>query len=160
MIGGMSWESSLEYYRIINEAVKARLGGLYSAQTLMWSFDFADIESLQASGRWDDATARMIAAAQRLEQKHALTVLTPNAEDRTIVNHIIYEELVLGQIKPESKAEYVRVIQGLIATGAQGIILGCTEIMLLIQQADCAVPAFDTTKLHALAAVAMAVNDV
>jgi len=225
MIGGLSWESSAEYYRMINEAVKSRLGGLHSAQTLMFSFDFAEIEQLQHEGRWDIATERMIDAAQRLERggadvliicsntmhrmaaevqvsisiplihivdaaavqikaaglrrvgllatiytmeqdfyrgrltdQHGLDVIVPNAEDRQIVNRIIFDELVLGVIKPESKLEYLRVVSSLIAQGAEGVILGCTEIGLLIKQADCPIPAFDTTEIHALAAVEMALE--
>ncbi|MDX2140718.1 MAG: aspartate/glutamate racemase family protein [Chloroflexota bacterium] len=224
MIGGMSWESSAEYYRIINETVKARCGGLHSAQTLMWSFDFAEIEALQSSGQWGEATTHMVDAAQRLErggaglliictntmhkmadavqdavgipllhiadatadkvkqagfqtigllgtrytmeqdfyrgrlEQQGLSVLVPDADDRMIINRVIYEELVLGTIEPSSKAEYIRIMQQLIADGAQGIILGCTEIMLLIQQDDCAVPVFDTTTIHAVAAVDMALS--
>lgn len=220
LIGGLSWESSAEYYRMINEAVKNRLGGLHSAQCLMFSFNFAEIETLQHQGDWDAATERMIDAARRLERGgadmliicsntmhrmanevqaavsiplihiadptarkikaaglrrvgllatiytmeqdfyrgrltdvHGLDVIVPNAADRQIVNRIIYEELVLGVIKPDSKAEYQRVIDDLITRGAEGVILGCTEIGLLIKQADCPVPAFDTTEIHALAAV-------
>ncbi len=225
LIGGLSWESSAEYYRMINEAVKQRLGGLHSAQTLMFSFDFADIERLQHAGEWDAATERMIDAAQRLERGgadlliicsntmhrmaqdvqaavsiplmhiadstaerikaagiqrigllgtrytmeqdfyrgrltdvHGLDVIVPDAADRQIVNRIIYEELVLGVIKPDSKSEYLRVVNQLVAQGAEGVILGCTEIGLLIKQADCPVPAFDTTEIHALAAVEAALE--
>ncbi|MCL4250135.1 MAG: aspartate/glutamate racemase family protein [Anaerolineae bacterium] len=227
MIGGMSWESSLEYYRIVNETVKARLGGLHSAQTLMYSVDFAEIEVLQSEARWDEATAMMIDAARRLErggadliiictntmhkmadavqaavnipllhiadataaqiqrqglatvgllgtrytmeqdfyrgrleQRHRLRVLVPGADDRATVNRIIYDELVLGDIRVESKAAYVRIMERLIADGAQGIILGCTEIGLLIQQQDCAVPVFDTTTIHAVAAVEAALATI
>ncbi|MBN8638923.1 MAG: aspartate/glutamate racemase family protein [Anaerolineae bacterium] len=225
LIGGLSWESSAEYYRMINEAVKQRLGGLHSAQTLMFSFDFAEIERLQHAGDWDAATERMIDAARRLErggadlliicsntmhrmaqqvqaavsipllhiadptaerikaagiqrigllgtrytmeqdfyrgrltEVHGLDVIVPDAADRQIVNRIIYEELVLGVIKPDSKAEYLRVVNQLVAQGAEGVILGCTEIGLLIKQADCPVPAFDTTEIHALAAVEAALE--
>ncbi len=225
LIGGLSWESSAEYYRMINEAVKQRLGGLHSAQTLMFSFDFAGIERLQHAGDWDAATERMIDAAWRLERGgadlliicsntmhrmaqevqaavsipllhiadptaeqikaagikrigllgtrytmeqdfyrgrltdvHGLDVIVPDAADRQIVNRIIYEELVLGIINPDSKAEYLRVVNQLVAQGAAGVILGCTEIGLLIKQADCPVPAFDTTEIHALAAVAAALE--
>lgn len=225
LIGGLSWESSAEYYRMINEAVKQRLGGLHSAQTLMFSFDFAEIERLQHAGDWDAATARMIDAARRLERGgadlliicsntmhrmaqqvqaavsiplmhiadptaerikaagiqqigllgtrytmeqdfyrgrltdvHGLDVIVPDTADRQIVNRIIYEELVLGVIKPDSKAEYLRVVNKLVTQGAEGVILGCTEIGLLIKQADCPVPAFDTTEIHALAAVAAALE--
>ncbi|MBK9751672.1 MAG: aspartate/glutamate racemase family protein [Chloroflexi bacterium] len=227
LIGGLSWESSAEYYRMINEAVKQRLGGLHSAQTLMFSFDFAEIERLQHAGDWDSATERMIDAAQRLERGgadlliicsntmhrmarevqaavsiplmhiadptaerikaagiqrigllgtrytmeqdfyrgrltdvHGLDVIVPDAADRQIVNRIIYEELVLGIINPDSKAEYLRVVNQLVAQGAVGVILGCTEIGLLIKQADCPVQAFDTTEIHALAAVAAALTTI
>lgn len=227
MIGGLSWESSAEYYRIINEEVKARLGGLHSAQTLMYSFDFAEIETLQHEGRWDDATDRMIAAAGRLErggadlliicsntmhrmagevqaavdiplvhiadvtaekikaqglqsvgllgtrytmeqdfykgrliEKFGLEVLTPNPADREIVNRVIYDELVLGQINVASRAEYMRIIDALVAEGAQAIILGCTEIMLLVKPEDCPVPAFDTTTIHAIGAVEAALETI
>jgi aspartate racemase len=225
MIGGMSWESSLEYYRMLNQTVKARLGGLHSAQCLLFSVDFAEIEALQHQDRWDEATRAMISAAQRLQrggadcviictntmhkmadevaanigipllhiadatasaikaqnitrvallgtrytmehdfyksrliEKHGLDVLVPTADDRAIINRVIYEELVLGITNPESKAEYVRIINQLIAEGAEGIILGCTEIILLVGQADCTVPVFDTTSLHATAAVDWAVS--
>lgn len=225
MIGGLSWESSAEYYRIINETVKDRLGGLHSAQTLMFSFDFAEIETLQHEGRWDDATARMIDAAQRLERGGAdlliicsntmhrmasevqaaveipllhiadataakiraagieqigllgtrytmeqdfykgrlvdqfgLRVLVPDAEDRALVNRVIYDELVVGTIKPESKTEYLRVIDSLAQQGAQGVILGCTEIMLLVNQGNTPLPVFDTTSIHAVAAVEAALG--
>lgn len=227
LIGGMSWESSLEYYRIINEAVKQRLGGLHSADCLMYSFDFAEIEALQMAGAWDEATARMIEAAQRLERggadcivictntmhkmadavqaavdlplihiadataeaikaqgiatvgllgtsftmeedfykgrlidKHGLNVLVPDAAGRKMVNRVIYNELVLGDLRPESRAAYVDVIRDLHAQGAQGIILGCTEIGLLIKPEDSPLPVFDTTVLHAQAAVSFALETV
>ncbi len=226
LIGGMSWESSLEYYRIINEEVKKRLGGLHSADCLMYSFDFADIEALQMAGDWETATTRMIDAAQRLEKggarcvvictntmhkmadavqnaidlplihiadataetikahglmrigllgtkftmqedfykgrltdSHGLDVLIPpTAEDISTVNRIIYDELVLGDIKPDSRAQYVTVIKKLQDAGAQGVILGCTEIGLLIKEDDSPIPTFDTTVLHALAAVDFALG--
>lgn len=220
LIGGMSWESSLEYYRIINETVKERLGGLHSADCLMYSFDFAEIEHLQAAGLWDKATTRMVEAAQRLKRggaacvvictntmhkmadavqaavdiplihiadptaeaikqmglktvgllgtiytmeqdfykgrlvdQHGLNVVIPDAEARQMVNRVIYDELVCGVIRPESRQAYVDVINNLLAQGAQGVILGCTEIGLLIKPEDSPVPVFDTTVLHALAAV-------
>ena len=225
LIGGMSWESSLEYYRIINEAVKARLGGLHSAKSVMVSVDFAEIETLQHEGRWDDATQAMIRAAQqvqaggadfvvictntmhkmaaevqkeinipllhiadataqvvrtrglhrvgllgtrftmeedfyrgRLVEKHGLEVLIPNAEDRAIIHRVIYDELVLGRILPASRAEYLRIMAGLVQAGVQGIILGCTEIGLLVKDEDSQVPLFDTTRIHAEAAVRMALE--
>jgi aspartate racemase len=225
MIGGMSWESSIEYYRIINEAVKEQLGHLHSARSLMISMDFAEIEVLQREGRWEDATRAMIDAARsvevggadfliictntmhkmadevqlsigipilhiadataevikarglhrvgllgtrftmeedfyrgRLVEKHALDVLVPDAADREIVHRVIYNELVLGRIEPASKAEYLRIIAGLAEAGAEGIILGCTEIGLLVSQADSRLPLFDTTRIHALAAVQYALK--
>ena len=225
MIGGMSWESSLEYYRIINEAVKERLSDLHSAKCLMVSVDFAEIEVLQREGRWQEATRAMVEAARsveaggadfliictntmhkmadevqksiaipllhiadataeaikarglqrvgllgtrftmeedfyrgRLVEKHALEVLVPDAAEREIVHRIIYDELVLGRIVPASKAEYLRIIGGLAEAGAEGIILGCTEIGLLVSQADNRLPLFDTTRIHALAAVQYALE--
>ena len=223
LIGGMSWESSLEYYRIVNEAVKAQLGSLHSAKCVLVSVDFAEIEVLQRSGRWAEATAAMIAAARqveaggadlllictntmhkmaeevqasvqiplvhiadaaaeailaqglrkvgllgtrftmeeqfyrgRLAEKHGLEVLIPGETDRAIVHRVIYEELVLGKILPESKAAYQQIIAKLVAQGAEGIILGCTEIGLLIKNEEAEVPLFDTTQIHALAAVKLA----
>ena len=225
MIGGMSWESTLEYYRLVNEGVKAGLGGLHSAKCVLVSVDFAEIEVLQREGRWEEATQAMIdvarqvqaggadfllictntmhkmaeevqasldipllhiadAAAEaikargmrkvgllgtrftmeenfyrgRLAEKYGLEVLIPGEADRAIVHRVIYDELVLGQIVPASKAEYQRIIEALIAQGAEGIILGCTEIGLLIKNEDSRVPLFDTTILHAQAAVEMALK--
>ena len=225
MIGGMSWESSIEYYRIINETVKEQLGDLHSAKSLMYSVDFAEIEVLQREGRWQEATRAMVEAARsveaggadfliictntmhkmadevqksiaipllhiadataeaikarglqrvgllgtrftmeedfyrgRLVEKHALEVLVPDAAEREIVHRIIYDELVLGRIVPASKAEYLRIIGGLAEAGAEGIILGCTEIGLLVSQADSRLPLFDTTRIHALAAVQYALE--
>ena len=223
MIGGMSWESSAEYYRIINEEVHRRLGGVHSAKCLLLSVDFAEIEEQQRLDQWAEATQAMVEAAQALErggadfvvictntmhkmadavqtaihipllhiadaaaaeiqkrglhkigllgtrftmeepfykdrlaEKFGLDVLIPDAVDRDIVHHIIYDELVIGKIVPQSKAEYLRIIADLQARGAQGILLGCTEIGLLVHQADCTLPLFDTTLLHALAAVEFA----
>ena len=225
MIGGMSWESSLEYYRILNEAVKERLGDLHSARCLMYSVDFADIELLQREGRWEEATRAMIEAARsveaggadfliictntmhkmaeevaqgigipllhiadataeaikarglrrvgllgtrftmtenfyrgRLVEKHDLDVLVPDSVDREIVHRIIYDELVLGKIEPASKAEYLRIIDSLVEAGAEGIILGCTEIGMLVSQSGSRLPLFDTTRIHALAAVEFALQ--
>ncbi len=225
MIGGMSWESSIEYYRIINEKVKEKLGGLHSAKSVMYSVDFAEIEALQHTGRWDEATQAMIEAARhveaggadfliictntmhkmadeveaaigipllhiadataetiksqgltkigllgtkftmeedfyrgRLVEKHGLEVLIPDTEDREIVHRVIYDELVLGEIKPESREAYKKIIEKLIAAGAQGIILGCTEIGLLVKAKDSRVPLFDTTYIHAVSAVEMALE--
>ncbi|MED3802417.1 aspartate/glutamate racemase family protein [Lysinibacillus xylanilyticus] len=224
MIGGMSWESSAEYYRLMNEEVKHQLGGLHSAKCILYSVDFQEIEHYQAEGEWSKAGQVLAEAAQSLEsagaefivictntmhkvidiitekitipilhiadatanqiektslQKVALLgtkytmeqdfyrarvegfgieVLVPFAEERTEVNRIIYEELCLGKIEQTSKDYYLRVIENLVQLGAQGIILGCTEIGLLIKQEDVNVPVFDTTVLHAQAAVNMAIH--
>jgi aspartate racemase len=220
MIGGMSWESSIEYYRIANEAVHLRLGGVHSARIVMYSVDFAEVETLQSQGRWQEATQMMIDAAQRverggadflvictntmhkmademqshlhipilhiadatadqvkacgmkkigllgtrftmeedfyrgrLEYRHHLEVLIPGFEDRTAVHRVIYEQLVVGVIRAEAKAQFGQIIQRLVEQGAEGIILGCTEIGLLVKDEDCQVPLFDTARIHALAAV-------
>ena len=226
LIGGMSWESSAEYYRIINEEVKNRLGGLHSAQSLMYSVDFAEIEELQRGGDWDRATEMMVDVGRRLEAggadcilictntmhkmaddvaasvsiplihiaevtaaaiksqgmadvgllgtnytmegtiyseiltgSHQIDVRVPPPDARQIVHSVIYEELVLGIIKDDSRDEYQRIITDLVNDGASGIILGCTEIPLLIQDEHSPVPLFDTTRLHALAAVDFALSD-
>jgi aspartate racemase len=223
LIGGMSWESSIEYYRIINETVHARLGGVHSAKSLMYSFDFAEIESLQHEGDWNQLTREMVNAAQtlerggadlliictntmhrmadevqaaidipllhiadaaaqavkaqhintvgllgtrftmegdfyrlRLEEKHELNILIPPEAARGTVHHIIYDELVKGEIRDSSRDAYLQIIEKLQTNGAQGVILGCTEIPLLIKQSDVAIPIFDTTTIHAQAAVEMA----
>lgn len=220
LIGGMSWESSIEYYRITNEAVRAKLGGLHSAKSIMYSVDFAEIEALQHQARWEEATELMIAAAQsvekggadfvvictntvhkladevqrhiqipilhiadataekiqaqglktvgllgtkftmeedfykgRLTQKYGLQVMIPTAEERELVHRVIFDELCLGKVKQSSKAQYVNIMERLANGGAEGIILGCTEICLLVQQEDSPVPLFDTTTIHAVAAV-------
>ena len=221
----MSWESSAEYYRIINQGVRARLGGMRSARCLMWSFDFGEIEALQHAGRWDEAAAEMVSAARRLERggaeivlictntmhrmadevqaaiglpllhiadptaerirasgmrrvgllgtaftmeqafyrgrlegRHGLEVLVPGEAERAVVHRVIYEELVQGRVEARSRAAYRAVIAGLVARGAEGVILGCTEIMLLVGPGDSAVPLFDTTALHAEAAVEWALG--
>ena len=220
LIGGMSWESSAEYYRILNQGVRDRLGPTASARCLLWSFSFAEIEALQHRGDWEGLTARMIDAAQRLEtagadmllictntmhrmapavqaavgvpllhiadptahsvkaagftkvgllgtaftmeqdfyksrlsQQHGLSVVIPNAEDRATVHRIIYEELVAGKVLPTSRSAYRAVIARLVEDGAEAVILGCTEIMLLVGAEDSPVPIFDTTALHAKAAI-------
>jgi aspartate racemase len=225
LIGGMSWESTVPYYREINEAVKRALGGLHSAKLLLYSVDFAEIERLQHAGDWAaagalladvaqsleragaqglvlctntmhkvapaieaavhipllhiaDPTAQAIRQAgytkvgllgtrftmeqdfyrQRLEQNHGLTVLTPNADDRAQVHHIIFDELCRGQIKAASRATYLRIIETLREQGAQAIILGCTEIGLLVEPQHATIPLFDTTRLHALSAAAWALS--
>lgn len=215
LIGGMSWESTVPYYRLINQTVKQELGGLHSARLLLYSVDFAEIERLQMSGDWDtagqvladaaralraggaellvictntmhkvadaveaasglpllhiaDATANEIRAQglQRvgllgtrftMEQDfyrqrlvgHGLEVLVPEADDRGIVHRVIYDELCLGQVRDESRQQYRRIIADLVARGAQGVILGCTEIGLLVGNDDASVPLFDTAALHA-----------
>ncbi len=223
LIGGMSWESTSEYYRLINQGVRERLGPKASARLVLWSFDFAEIAELQAAGDWSaldalmvDATRRLEAAGAelilictnsvhksapaieaasalpllhivdpcaaalkadghtkvgllgtaftmeqsfyrgRLEQQHGLEVLIPDAADRAEVHRVIYEELVAGRIEPASREAYRAVITRLVEQGATAIILGCTEIMLLIGQEDSAAPLYDTTRLHAEAAVAAA----
>ena len=220
LIGGMSWESSLEYYRLINEEVKNRLGGFHSAKCILYSVDFAEIGEMQMAGRWAeqaqimvsagqslqragadflvlctntmhkladelqagvqvpllhiaDATARQVQAAGihtigllgtrftmeqdfyrgRLEEKFGLKVLTPPAPEREIVHNVIYNELCLGLVKPESRRAYARIIADLLQAGAQGVILGCTEIELLVRPEDSPAPLFPTTRIHALAAV-------
>jgi aspartate racemase len=225
LIGGMSWESSLEYYRIINEAIKEQLGGLHSARSLMVSVDFAEIEMLQREGRWEQASRVIIEAAHsveaggadfliictntmhkmaeevqqsigipllhiadataeviqikglqrvgllgtrftmeenfyrdRLEKKYNLEVLVPEIGDRETVHWVIYNELVIGRIEPASKAEFMGIIDRLAKAGAEGIILGCTEIGLLVNQGDSHLPIFDTTRIHALAAVQYALQ--
>jgi aspartate racemase len=227
LIGGMSWESSAEYYRIINREMQKRLGGVHSARSLMWSVDFAEIESLQHRGDWDLLTEQMIDAAKRLERGGAdfvvlctntmhrmadavaasinipllhiadptgekiraagfkrvgllgtaftmeqdfykqrlkelfgLEVIVPVAPDRRIVHEIIYNELVTGKVLPKSRTLYREIIARLIGEGAQAIILGCTEIMLLVSGQDSAVPLFDTTTIHAIAAVDRALRSM
>ncbi|EMT51918.1 aspartate/glutamate racemase family protein [Brevibacillus borstelensis] len=226
LIGGMSWESSAVYYRLLNEAVKAERGNLHSAKCLLFSVDFAEIAHLQHQGEWAELGREMVRAAQRLEaagadmivlctntmhkvaekietqvplpfihiadatahsikaagltrvgllatrftmeeefytgrlrDKHGLDVLIPSAEEREAVHEIIYTELCQGVIREESKGRYLEIIRRLIEQGAEGIILGCTEIGLLIGQQDCAVPVFDTTRIHAEAAVRYALGD-
>ncbi|KQN47068.1 aspartate/glutamate racemase family protein [Rouxiella silvae] len=218
LIGGMSWESTLPYYRTINEQIKQQLGGLHSAKLVLFSVDFYEIEQLQAQGDWEkagqvlgeaarslnkagaeiivvctntmhkvaeaierigglpllhiaDATAKpildlnlsrigLLGTRFTMEQefyrgrlhKQGIEVLTPNEEDRAIVHRIIYEELCLGKILDTSRDEYRRIISSLEQQGAQGIILGCTEITLLVGPQDASVPVFDTTAIHAHAA--------
>jgi len=223
LIGGMSWESSAEYYRMINEAVKRRLGGFHSAECLMFSVDFAEIERFQRTGRWEDAAERLADVARRLEQagaellvlctntmhrvasqvaaatevpflhiadptaeeikargitsvgllatrytmeqdfyrgrfteRHGLEVLVPDEPARTLVHDVIYNELVLGRIVDRSRAAYRDVMTSLVERGAEAIILGCTEIELLVGEQDAPVPLFDTTRIHAERAVELA----
>ncbi|MYT28637.1 MULTISPECIES: aspartate/glutamate racemase family protein [unclassified Streptomyces] len=224
LIGGMSWESTAEYYRLLNELTRERLGGLHSAQCVLYSVDFAEIERLQVEGRWDEAGEVLSEAAKALEAAgadlllictntmhkvadqvssavgvpllhladttaeavrdkglrrigllgtaftmeqdfyrgrlahHGLDVLVPDAAGRETVHRVIYEELCLGIVKEESRDAYIAVIDELIAAGAEGIVLGCTEIELLIRPQDSAVPVFPTTRLHAEAAVTRALS--
>jgi aspartate racemase len=219
LIGGMSWESTAEYYRIINEAVKERLGGFHSAKIVMYSVDFKEIRELQLEARWDEATNLMIDAARRVERggadfvlictntmhkmaeeveasisipllhiadvtaeriissglkkvgllgtaftmeqdfykgrlvdKYGLEVVIPSQIERQVVDNIIFNELCLGEIKDSSREQIETIMGNLVDDGAQGIILGCTELPSLINQKDCSVPLFDTTAIHAKAA--------
>jgi len=225
MIGGMSWESSLEYYRILNETVKERLGGLHSAKCILYSVEFAEIEALQHAGRWDEAAQVMVEAGQSLEragadllvlctntmhkladqieagvsipllhiadatadvvktagihrvgllgtrytmeqdfyrgrlvEKHGLEVVIPEEAEREIVHRVIYDELCLGVIKPESRRAFTAIIEKLATAGAEGVILGCTEIENLVRQEDSPLPVFATTRIHAEAAVEWALR--
>lgn len=225
LIGGMSWESSILYYQMVNELVKQRLGGLHSAKCLLYSFDFEEIKNLQYQDRWEEAGELLARAAQllqgagadflvlctntmhklaghiersvslpllhiadttaerikrdgfrkvgllatsftmeqdfykgRLGDMHGLEVIVPEPEDREEVHRIIYDELCRGEIRSESKQRYQEVIGRLIQQGAEAVILGCTEITLLIKQEDCPVPVFDTTAIHAEAAVELALS--
>jgi aspartate racemase len=226
LLGGMSWESSIEYERTINELVRERVGGLASADLIIRSFNFADIEALQVDGRWDeagrvladaavslanagadaiivctntmhrladviqsvvsipllhiaDATAAAVKASGvdvvallgtrytmeldyyvgRLRNMHGLTVIVPDESDRTTIHRVIYEELVRGIINPQSKSEYLVIVDRLLANGALGVISGCTEIELLIHPEDLRVPMFPTAYLHAVAAVDFALSE-
>ncbi len=225
LIGGMSWESTLPYYRHINELVRGRLGGLHSARVVLYSVDFHDIEQLQRSGQWDRAGEVLAAAAQaleragadflilctntmhkvapaieaavgipllhiadttakainadahrcvgllatrytmeqdfyrdRLQHRHGIKVLIPDEPDRSEIHRIIYEELCLGVIRPQSRARYRKVMAQLAAAGATAILLGCTEISLLVDAGDSTLPLYDTTRLHALAGVQSALQ--
>ncbi|WP_422124296.1 aspartate/glutamate racemase family protein [Planococcus sp. X10-3] len=225
LIGGMSWESSLEYYRTINKEVNARLGGLHSAECLLYSVDFAEIERLQSAGDWQQAGELLGAVALKLQQagadfivictntmhkvvahieegisipvlhiadttaaeikaqklskvgllgtrytmeqdfyrsrieSHGIEVVVPGAEQRDDINRIIFEELVAGDLRQASRETFQQVIQDLVGAGAEGIILGCTEIGLLIKAEDAAVPLFDTAQIHAVQAVKEAFED-
>ncbi|RKJ96919.1 aspartate/glutamate racemase family protein [Alicycliphilus denitrificans] len=223
LLGGMSWESTIPYYRHINEAVKARLGGLHSAKIVLYSVDFAEIERLQHRGDWDAAGAMLAVAAQALERagadfivlctntmhkvapaieaavatpllhiadptaaairkaglsrigllgtrftteqdfyrgrlagRHSIEVLVPDQDDRDVVHRVIYEELCLGRVEDSSRHAYRDVMRRLVERGAQGIILGCTEISMLVGERDASVPLFDTTAIHAVTAAEQA----
>lgn len=224
LLGGMSWQSTTEYYRLANELVAARLGGLHSAEVLLYSVDFAAIEHMQKEDRWDDAAALLAAAAKSLEAGGAdmllictntmhkvydqiagalsipvmhvvdvtaeaiheaglstigllgtaftmeqsfyrdrlasgLNVLTPDVDGRALVHRVIFDELCLGVIRDESRAAIASVINHLVERGAQGVILGCTELELLLSSDDADVPLFPTTRLHIEAAVNQALAD-
>ena len=224
LIGGMSWESSIEYYRIINEAVREKLGGLHSAPCVMLSVEFAEIQELQERGDWSALTGRMTDAALKLRaagadfivictntmhlmadevgeragievlhiadatgleikarglkkvgllgtkftmekdfykkrlERFGVETIVPEEADRDEVHRVIFGELCAGVIRPESRERLGKIIEGLSARGAQGVVLGCTELPLIIGQADSPVPAFDTTRIHALAAVRRALE--
>ena len=225
LLGGMSWESTLDYYRAINEGVKKRLGGLHSAKIAMYSVDFEPIEQLQHAGEWDetanilskaalsiqaagadfllictntmhkvapqieasiqipilhiaDATAEVLVKEgiktvgllgtaftmeqefykERLTDNYGINVLIPAKEDRDIIHKVIYQELCLGTIASHSKDEYLRIIDTLAAWGAEAVILGCTEIGMLVKQEETDVKLFDTTAIHAQKAVEYATN--
>lgn len=226
LIGGMSWESSLVYYRLINEGVKRRLGGLHSAKSLMYSVDFDEVERLQHGGRWAEAAGVMADAAVRLERggadfivictntmhkmageveaavgipllhiadatadkakadghatvgllgtrytmeeefyrgrlerRHGLRVQVPGEADRGFVHDVIYGELCLGDVRPKSREEFKRIITELGDRGAEAVILGCTEIGMLVKDGDCPLPLYDTTRVHAERAVEYALAE-
>ncbi|OCG06898.1 aspartate racemase [Gilliamella sp. wkB178] len=224
LIGGMSWESTVTYYQVINQVIAKSLGGLHSAKSILYSVDFQEIERCQANNEWDKSALILIDAAKRLElagadfivictntmhkvanqiqnaitipiihiadvtAKHLLNqninsvallgtkytmeqdfykaklvekgldVLIPEEPDRNVINNIIYDELCRGIIKPESKQTYLTIIEKLVKQGAEGVILGCTEIGLLISQQDCAIPFFDTALLHAQKAAMLSIS--
>ncbi|KFZ38008.1 aspartate racemase [Shewanella mangrovi] len=225
LLGGMSWESTQHYYRLINQGVKQQLGGLHSAQIALYSVDFAPIESLQHQGNWAaladilvDAAKKIEAAGadsllictntmhklapqveaainipllhiadatgdaikqmgfrkvallgttftmeqpfykQRLIEKYALDVIVPNEQQRALVHQVIYNELCVGHINPKSKQQYLQIIDQLVEAGTEAVILGCTEIGLLVQQDDHAIPLLDTTAIHAASAVNFALS--
>jgi aspartate racemase len=225
LIGGMSWESTTEYYRLINRGVAERLGGLHSADLILHSVDFAPIAALQESGDWDGAGDRLADAArgleragaegivlctntmhhvsarieaatalpllhivdptggalsragirragllgtrytmelpfwrQRLQDRFGIELLVPEAPDRAVVHDVIYQELCRGRIEPRSRAAYAAIIERLAASGAEAVVLGCTEITLLVRAEDTTLPVFDTTALHAAAAIAFALE--
>ena len=226
LIGGMSWESSLEYYRILNQTAKVRLGGFHSAKCIMVSVDFAEIEIWQREGKWQDCAQTLTHAAKSLEsggadfivlctntmhkvadeiqanvhipllhiadataqqvrkagftrvgllgtrftmeedfykskltQAYSLEVIIPETRDREIVDRVIFDELVVGVIRNESKKQFIAIIDRLAEAGAEGVILGCTEIGLLVQERDCRISLFDTTRIHAESAVEFALAE-
>lgn len=225
LIGGMSWESSLEYYKIINETVKLKLGGLHSGKCLMYSVDFQEIEVLQHQNKWDELTDIMVNAAEKLKNggadfiiictntmhkmasdienkvgikvlhiaeatgkeivkkgmkkvgligtkftmeqdfykkvlkdKFNIDVVIPEEREREIIHNVIYNELCKGEINQVSKENYIKIINNLALMGAEGVVLGCTEIPLLINQEDVNIPVFDTTTIHAISGVEFALD--
>ena len=225
LIGGMSWESTVPYYRQVNESIKERLGGLHSAKVVLYSVDFSEVERLQHSGDWGAAGAVLAGAARALEaagadflvlctntmhkvapaieaavripllhiadptaeeiksaglstvgllgtrftmeqdfykgrltEKHGLSVITPGSDESEVVHRVIYDELCLGVVKDDSRAQYAKIMDKMVQAGAEGIILGCTEIELLVREGDSLVPVFPTTKIHAVAAVEFALG--
>lgn len=225
LLGGMSWESTVTYYQLINHKIKAKLGGLHSAKICLYSIDFAELEQLQRQGKWDEAGALLAKAAQKIEaggadflvicantmhkvaeqiqsaisipvihivdaaaeqllrnkvqkigllgtkftmeedfyksrllQKYKIATIIPSPSQREAVHSIIYDELCMGIINPDSKKVYLNIIDDLSQQGAEGVILGCTEIPLLIQQQDTTVPLYDTTTLHAEYAAYLALD--
>ncbi len=225
LLGGMSWESTVSYYRTINEEIKSRLGKLHSGKIVLYSVDFQEIEVLQHQGRWDDATVIMIDGAKRVQagganflvictntmhrmvdeiqsqieipvlhiadatasavkqdgitkvgllgtrftmeedfyrgrlvRQHSLDVIVPDESDRNVVHSVIYDELCLGKILDSSRRSCAEIIEKLVSKGAQGIILGCTEIALLVSPENSLVPLFDTAGIHALGAVSRALE--
>src|SRR6056297_3332974 len=226
LIGGMSWESSLEYYRIINQIVKEKLGESHSAKCIMYSVDFAEYEKLQHEGKWEELTEKMVDIGRRLEaagsdlilictntmhkmapqvqesikvpllhiadaaadeiksrnmgkvgllgtkftmeqdfykkrikDNYGIDVIIPKQEERDIVHKVIYKELISGIINESSRKKFQKIIENLKERGAEGVILGCTEIPLLIKEKDSVIPVFDTTMLHARKAVNLALKD-
>ncbi|MGD8367715.1 MAG: aspartate/glutamate racemase family protein [Desulfobacterales bacterium] len=227
LLGGMSWESSIEYYRIVNEKVNERLGGLHSARCLLYSVNFGEIEPLMATGQWEEITERLVQAARSLElagadflvictntmhkiapqiqaavgipllhiadavasrirsagmrsvallgtrftmvedfyrkrlaEQHGLRVSTPTEGEIETVDRVIFEELCRGKIVDASRAAYRAIVERMAGEGAQAVILGCTEIGLLIKEGDCSIPLFDTTRIHAEAAVDFAMQEI
>jgi len=225
LIGGMSWESSVDYYRIINEETRNILGGSHSSKCLMYSFDFHEIEELQNKNSWEELTKEMVLQADNLKKagadfivictntmhimapdiekrtglkvlhiadvtgeeikrksigkvallgtkftmegsfykkvlkdKHNIDVVIPNDEDREVIHNIIYNELVRGIIRDDSRQKYIKIIDKLVDKGAEGVVLGCTEIPLLIKQKDVSISIFNTTEIHSKAAVRYAID--
>jgi aspartate racemase len=226
MLGGMSWESTVSYYKALNEGVKSRLGGLHSAKICLYSVDFDEIEKLQHQGKWSETALILAEAAKsverggadflmictntmhkvvpeiesqisipilhiadataeslvqngvtkvgllgtrftmeqdfykgRISEKFGIDVVVPTADEQTVVHDIIYQELCLGEIKTESRDRYLKIIANLHAQGAQAVILGCTEIALLVKQSDTTVPLYDTTEIHAAHGVEWALGN-